>query len=299
MNKKKIMVLTLFLISIAAQLLAAALTANFGEVIIQNLRIGAEFNTREKANLPYIITNKSDKSIDIKVEVQAPVAGTLKKGYEPIPNINWIKLGKNFFTLKPNEEIVTDIIFNIPKDERLKGKKYQAIIYPYTYEGMLKIGLSSSILFTIDTVDGPYPVALNTRNTTEKVTFDLSPLEITIKDVPLGRKVKVRDLAKTALTITNTADLELNYYMNTVPVILANATLKKDYLETPDPKFLLFSEEIITIKPKQSQEVELFLSFPKDKKYAGKNYMFVIAVVLGEQEAPLVRYAYVYVTTKK
>lgn len=299
MKKITALLLSLFLATMTAPLLAAGLTANFGEVLIDKLQIGHSFSIRDKANLPYIVTNVSNNPIDIKVEVIVPKSKDLKKGYDPIPDPSWIKLEKNFFTLNPKEQGTTDIVFNIPNDEKLLGKKFDAIIYPYTYEGILKIGVNSHILFTIDTVKTPYVVYPDTKTFKDKNAFDLSPMAMQVKDIPLGKTVDLKKHDGTILKITNTTDQKVKFFMNTIKVKNSAATLKKEYEDTPDPLILSFSEEVLTIDPKQAKEVGLYLTFPNDKKYAGKNYMFVIAVVLGEQEAPLVRYAYVYVTTKK
>lgn len=298
MRKRILWLAGLILLSCTGSVLAAGLTANIAEVIIENLRIGYSFSARNKANLPLVITNVGPGEIEVKVEALAPAPEQVKKGYEPIPDAGWIKLEKNFFILKPNEQASTDLVFNIPNDEKLMGKKFAAIIYSYTYEGMLKIGVNSQILFTIDTEKGPYPTVLGATEFKEKVTFELDPIQTTVKDVPLGKKVNLRKAAKSVFKITNPTDQECSFYMNTIPLKGFHAELQEGYEETPDPKFLSFSEEVIRIKPKETKEVKLYLNFPQDKKYAGKNYMFLIAVVLGEQQVPMIRYSYLYVTTK-
>lgn len=287
------------LAALAAPLWAAGLTANFGEVLIEDLKMGYSFSTRDKANLPYIVTNVGSNTIDIKIEVVVPSAQELKKGYEPIPNPNWIKVEKNFFSLKPNEQGSTDLVFNIPNDEKLLGKRFDAIVYPYTYEGMLKIGVNSHVLFTIDKEKGPYPIYLDAKTFKDKVAFELSPLEMSVKNVPLGKKVDLKKHSKTVLKITNTTDQECRYYLNAIKVKESSVSLKEGYQDTPDATILSFDEKMVRIKPKETKEVKLYLTFPASKEYAGKDYMFILPVVTGEQDAPLIRYAYLYVTTKK
>jgi hypothetical protein len=284
---------------LAGSLYAAGLTANFGEVLIEDLKIGYPFSTRNKANLPYIITNVGYKTIDVRVDVLVPSEQELKKGYEPIPDSSWIKLEKNFFTLKPNEQGSTDLVFNIPNDEKLLGRKFDAIVYPYTFEGVLKIGVNSHVLFTIDKEKGPYPIYLDAKPFKDKVAFDMSPLEMRVKDVPIGKKVDLKKHSKTVLKITNTTDQECRFYMNSIKVKDSSVALKEGYQDTPDANILSFDEKMIRIKPKETKEVKLYLTFPAGKEYAGKDYMFILPVVTGEQDAPLIRYAYLFVTTKK
>ncbi|MDD5702738.1 MAG: hypothetical protein PHU23_11895 [Dehalococcoidales bacterium] len=299
MKRSALLVLVWCFTALATPLLAAGLTANFGEVLIEDLKIGYPFSTREKANLPYIITNVGYKTIDVKVEIVIPSAQELKKGYEPIPNTAWIKLERNFFSLKPNEQGSTDLVFNIPNDEKLLGKKFDAIVYPYTFEGILKIGVNSHVLFTIDKEKGPYPIYLDAKPFKDKVAFEVSPLEMSVKNVPIGKKVDLKRHSKTILKITNTTDQECRFYLNSIKVKESSVNLKEGYQDTPDANILSFDEKMIRIKPKETKEVKLYLTFPAGKEFAGKDYMFILPIVTGEQDAPLIRYAYLYVTTKK
>ncbi|MDD5131452.1 MAG: hypothetical protein PHH44_02200 [bacterium] len=299
MKRSTMLVLVCCFTAFASPLLAAGLTANFGEVLIEDLKIGYPFSTRDKANLPYIITNVGYKTIDIKVEVVVPSAQELKKGYEPIPDPAWIKLERNFFSLKPNEQGSTDLVFNIPNDDKLLGKKFDAIVYPYTFEGILKIGVNSHVLFTIDKEKGPYPIYLDAKSFKDKVAFEVSPLEMFVKNVPVGKKVDLKKHSKTVLKITNTTDQECRFYLNSIKVKESSASLKEGYQDTPDANILSFDEKMIRIKPKETKEVKLYLTFPSGKEFTGKDYMFILPIVTGEQDAPLIRYAYLYVTTKK
>lgn len=298
MRKKTLVVMVLIAIFLPLYVFAAGLTANFGEVVISNLRIGQQFNTRQKANLPYVIKNVGPRDIEIKIDVLVPKPNKAKSGYQPIPDKSWLKLEKDFFHIPPNGEVSTDIIFDIPNDKTLLGKKFQVVLNPYTYEGILKIGVNSNILFTIDIEEGPYPIVLGAKEFQQKKTFELSPLETTIDNLALGKKVSLQSVYKASLVVTNTTDQEVRFFMNTIRVKDSQAKLKEGYEDTPDPDFLTFSEDVFKLKPKESKTVKLYLNFPKDDKYAGKKYMFLIAVVLGEQEVPMIRYAYLYVTTK-
>ncbi|MBI5554656.1 MAG: hypothetical protein HY920_02225 [Elusimicrobia bacterium] len=301
MNKVIALILAWCMVLSAGSLLATGLTGSFGEVLIENLKIGCSFSTRDKANLPYVVTNAGPNNIDVGIDVISPLPKNLKPGYEPITDLSWIKLEKKSFILKPQEQGSTDIVFNIPDDEKLLGRKFQAVIYPYTFDGMLKIGVNSNILFTIDTEKGPYPTYLNPKDFKDKQTFEVAPLDIYVEDVPLGKKVDLEKKYGLVFKITNTTDLQCKYYMNTIKVQdqLSVATLKEGYLDTPDPNILSFESIELVVNPKETKKMNLYLHFPKNKKYAGKKYMFLIPVVLGYQEVPVIRYAYLYVTTQK
>lgn len=299
MLRKKIVVMIVSLIAFfPLDVFGAALTANFGEIVVQELRIGYPFSLKERAQFPYIITNAGSKPIEVKIEVKPPLESKVKKGYEPIPDVSWISLEKDFFVINPHEQVSLDIVFNIPKDEKLIGKKYQVSLFPYTIEGIIQVQVESNILFTISKETNPYPTFLGPEGVKGTATFDLDPLEFNLENIPLGKKIDIAKVLGKSLKITNTSDRERTFYMNAKPFAGFHAGIKQGYTDTPDPNFLSFEPGMITIKPKESAQVKLFLQIPKDKKYKGKKYGFLIPVVLGEQEVPMVKYAYLYVTTK-
>ncbi len=301
MNKVKALILAWCIVLFAGSLPATGLTGSFGEVLIENLKIGYSFSTRDKANLPYVVTNAGPINIEVGIDVIPPLPKNLKSGYEPIPDPGWIKLEKKSFILKPQEQGSTDIVFDLPNDEKLLGRKFQAVIYPYTYDGILKIGVYSNILFTISPEKGPYPLYLNPKGFKDKQFFEVDPQGIYAENVTLGKKVDLEKKYGQVLKITNTTDLQCKYYMNTIKVKdqFSVATLKEGYLDTPDPNILSFESIELVVNPKETKKMKLYLQFPKDKQYAGKKYMFLIPVVLGYQEVPVIRYVYLYVTTKK
>lgn len=298
LRREIVIVVSLLIAFFSRDVFATALTANFGEIVVQELRIGYPFSLKERAHLTYIITNPGSKPIEVKIEIKAPLGGKVKKGYEPIPDVSWIKLEKDFFIVNPNEQVSTDIVFNIPKDEKLIDKKYQVSLFPYTFDGILRIQVESNILFTISKETEPYPTFLGVNGVKERATFDLEPLEFNLENISLGKKIDIAKVLGKSLKITNTSDRECTFYLNTRQFAGFYADIKQGYVDTPDPHFLSFEQESITIKPNESKQVKLFLKFPDDKKYKGKKYGFLIPVVLGHQEVPMVKYLYLYVTTK-
>lgn len=283
-----------FLVLVSNAAWSAGLTANFGEVVVDGLRIGYPFSMSERAHLPYIVSNPGLEEIDVKIEVKAPPADKVKKGYEPIPDVSWVKLEKNSFLIKPYGSVSTDVILDIPKDKNLIGRKFEVSLFPYTLQGILRIQVQSNILFTVSNLTEAYPTFLGSKQLKGMATFELAPAEIRLDGAALGAKVAVGQ----ALKITNTTGQTCNFYLNTIPFKGYNAETKAGFQETPNPKFLSFSEDIVTLKPNESKEVKLYVNFPKDKQYAGKNYEFLIAVVLGEQEVPMIKYAFLLTTTK-
>jgi len=129
---------------------AAGLTTGFSEVSLSDLKIGKSYSTKETAGLPLVVVNTGDEPIDLKVELLLPQPSELKEGFEPIPDLTWIKLEKTEFKdIKPNDAAMTDVVISIPDDARYSGKKYQVFIWSHTVGRRIGVGLKSKLLFAV------------------------------------------------------------------------------------------------------------------------------------------------------
>lgn len=130
---------------------AGGLSSYFVEVKLENLVPGKTYSIKQEKNQALVIKNTTDDmTVDIGVEPEKPVDYNLVKGYEPIPDLSWIKIEKNFFKeVKPQQTIESDITINVPRNKKYYGKKYQVYIYSHTAgQGTFRVGLMSRILFT-------------------------------------------------------------------------------------------------------------------------------------------------------
>ena len=118
--------------------------------MLENLETGKAYSTKEVANLPLAVVNTGDEPVDLKIEVLMPDETELKEGFEPIPDLSWIKLEQTELKgNKHNEAAATDVIISIPDDAKYSGKKYQVFIWSHTVGRNIGVGLKSKLLFTI------------------------------------------------------------------------------------------------------------------------------------------------------
>ncbi|MFH1777381.1 MAG: hypothetical protein ABH952_07485 [Candidatus Omnitrophota bacterium] len=130
---------------------AGGLNTTFGEVLVENLRLGEPYSMEKEAKVPLIINNTSGYKVDLKIDVLAPEESELKEGYEPIPDINWIEITEKEFIIEPDKSIKTDVIITIPDDKKYLGKKYQVWIWSHTLGRSIGVGLKSRLL--LETVE--------------------------------------------------------------------------------------------------------------------------------------------------
>lgn len=139
------------LCALSPSLWAKGLSTGFSELIIEDLGLGKTYSTKEVANLPLVVVNTGDEPVDLVMEPLIPDASELKEGYEPIPDLGWIKLEETEFKdIQPKEAAVTDVMISIPADDIYRGKRYQVFIWSHTIGTKIGVGLKSKLLFTIE-----------------------------------------------------------------------------------------------------------------------------------------------------
>ncbi len=273
------------LLSLASMAKAGGLATELGEVVIQNLEPGKTYNLTEIASLPLVVINTGDSQIDLIIEPQIPTK--VKEGYESIPDIKWVKVSQDTFTLSPNGRAITDIIISIPDKKDYLGKCFHVDIWSHAgaSPGMISLGLISRILFTITPTFQKIKKNMEARG----MGFNLLPYQIKIKGVKGGRVKNVKDTFK----IENLSDSLNTYSIESLSVKESLILLEEGYLDTPNPNFLIFSERSFSLAPGKTKEVKMWVAFPDNPTFRKKDYMFVVLVKSEEQ--PLGLYSRVYV----
>jgi len=266
---------------------AGGLRTQLGEVVIENLQIGQTYNLKELANLRLIVTNTSDYSVDLRMDILLPDSSELRQGAEPLPDTSWVSLSQSAFELDPNEKATSDITISIPDHDQYLGKKYQVTIWSHTLGGkgtgmFLAFGLKSRIIFTTDTVKAAKSEVVTASDAS--VNFTLKPEEIFLDSVELGKIYDVEKRTGLVLKIANPSKHERTFKLQSLTVANSVATLTKGYQDTPDASYLTFSKTEFVVPPEGTKTIKMYVEFPVEKGYGGKKYMFVIhALTLGEK----------------
>jgi len=280
---------------------AGGLSTQLGEVVIENLQIGQTYNLKHLANLSLIVTNTSDYSVNLRMDILLPDSSELRKGAEPVPDTSWLKLSQNLFKLGPNEKATSDIIISIPGDDQYLGKKYQVTIWSHTLGGkgtgmFLAFGLKSRIIFTTDTVKASKSEVVTASDAS--VNFTLKPEEIFLDSVELGKIYDVEKKTGLVLKITNPSDREQTFKLQSLTVSNSVATLTKGYEDTPDASYLEFSDSSFVLPPKGTKTIKIYLEFPPKEEYSGKKYMFVIHAFTLDEKVTTGVYSRLYASIK-
>ena len=111
-------------------------------------------------------------------------------------------------------------------------------------------------------------------------SLEVDPVEIVVKDCPLGEKVSVSDLGgeKMKLKIQNKGAVDYTYAINVLSSAEAQAALREGYIDIPDKSWIIPENKEVRISAHSTKEVELYLKIPKAKEYYDKKYKAIIEV---------------------
>ena len=285
----------LLLISLPKEVNPGGISTSFTEVVVRNLNIGKNYAIGQKVGRQLRVRNRGENPIELKMEVSVPSKSELKEGYEPIPHASWIELEKDYFSVEPSENAVTDVIVTIPSDKKYLGKKYQAYIWSHTVgKGKLPIalGLKSRLLLEISGKEMDLSEEFGGR-----FDFAVFPDEMALENVKLGVACDINKAFAKVLKVKNCSRYAHVYEIRSISLKKAGIGIENGYEDCPEPDFLTFDKSKIGLKGRKKTRVKMYLNFPEKEEYTGKKYIFVIRIRLLEEEFLLNRYLKLYVTT--
>jgi hypothetical protein len=276
------------------------LHSTFGEVIMENLRLGETYNTREMVNLPLMVTNYSDEKITVFLTVLKPQPDQLRKGYEPIPDTDWIELSTDRMEIQPGGHGAADVIIHVPSDEQYARRRYQVLINSTASgKGNISLGLFHKLLFSIAPSEAQAKQDERKEKLLANLNYTVLPPKIMVYDFKLGKKQNLVELTGNLFKIINPNDQDYRYRVTSMAIGDSKVTSSPGYEDCPDPSFLTFSESEVDIPANTVKVIKVFLNIPDKKAYRGKKYMFLIRTELLGQEISVDQYNRVFVTTEK
>ncbi len=254
---------------------ALGLAARFGDVVIENAKIGQTYNLREALKIPLAIENRSTAEVTVVVEFEKPDKKILKEQWEPIPDPSWLKSIPGELRIGPKAQGFFDLLLTIPDDPALNGRHFQATIKARTSgTGLFGVAVENKLRFSI----GPGPDALKEekrKKAMARLDFDVSPKSFYVNDVPLGSAFDVRAAQNKTIRVANYAPDPLS--MKLTSDEWDSRLYKPDgYEPIPDPSWITFKKAEQNIEADQIGTFSLIVTVPKDEKYRGKKYAALI-----------------------
>jgi hypothetical protein len=291
-------------------LYSAGLSTPFADVYLDNLRIGETYNLTERFNLPFRVYYKAGSPGEIWVRVEQPPANEVPPPYEVIPDTSWIRLSKYTYLVLPFEEAVGDVIISIPNDEKYLGKKYQAYLrisaesprnLPIGKGIGMEIlpGLLARIRFSI----APKPLTEEEKKKIFQQVMSgaldvmVSPEKIFMDDIPVGEKVDSKKKYNKSIKIVNPTENKAVVELKIVTPREGGYYPPKDYEYIP-LKSVKLKKEVVKLNPNTIYEVPFILKFPKSDEFKGKQFFFVVRVLIKSASLNVHHYIRAYLTTR-
>ncbi len=244
----------------------------FPEVVLEDLKIGRTYNISEiKGKKILTVKSRDEKTIKIKVEPITPLEKEMKEGYEAVPDVSWIKVRQDAFSLRPQEKAIADINVSIPDKGKYLGKKYQAMIRWRYHQAGLVNEIKSLILLHINEKEEETVVPA-TR-------LSARPGRYLFSGISVGKKYEL----PLPLRIENKSDKDRTYLLSTYKQPQKSGSKQVEgYSEILDPHWLFFERDEITIESDGINEVKMYSKVPDNDSYYNQHW----AVGLGIEGKP-------------
>lgn len=284
---------------------------SIGEVHIKGVKVGQTYSIKDVFNTTLkFFYGGSDQIGKVKIVIQSPTHEDCLKGFEPIPDISWIKLDKDEFIMQPNTWGEADVIISIPDEEKYMGKKYQAFFLireipplPEMIETGIGLGIGVAVRPKLLLEIAPNPATeeekkmLMQKKIKTVANFELSPAVVFVDNLEVGRKVDIVKEENIKIRIINTTDDNIKLQISSVKFTDAVSHQPLEGYEPGEPEFLIIDKKNIKIKPDSIYIIPLKIFIPDEKKYKEKKLVFLLKVeTIGPVK--LVYTSEIYVTTR-
>lgn len=293
-----------FLAALCSNAYSGGLKSKMGEVWLENVRYGKAFSIKESLNMSVKVTNTSATPLELKMELFINKKGDsdLKEGYEPLPDPSWIKIEREYFPkVEPNTDAETDVIIEIPKDNRYLGKKYQFYVWTRSVSGLknINVGVMSRFLITVISADNLAILEGRKKPDIIKANLDFSllPYEIFAKQIRPGKKYDIEVVAGSAIKVVNPNSEKMKFKIYPLTTDDAKTFLKKGYEDFPEAGLLTFKESEFEVPAESIKRVKAFLQFPVKDTYKDRKYQCIIVLEALDQNVNARVYSRLYVTT--
>jgi hypothetical protein len=283
---------------------AGGIAVRFAEVILEDLEPGGVYNLRATKGLPYTVMNNYEGIRDIEILITRPDAADCEQGYEPIPDIAWVRVIPDNFRLNYRENAYCSIIISVPWNEEYRSRHFQVGILarvkpdPFAKGVAIVPQVRYWLRFNVGTKAPETIEMARKRKKFMTLNFHLEPDSLYLRDIETGKQIILGKKGIPALKVVNIGPEKLKLEFKSVPWN-KRFGISEGYEPTPEPAFLRCAKETVGVKPDHIVNVPLVLEIPDEPEYRGKKYVFIIMAKLKETEVPLEIFSRIYVETKK
>src|SRR3989338_7407527 len=259
--------------------------------VLRGLDIGRSYELAGLIKGPIVVNTGTEKA-EVEMAVALPKKEELEDGYEPLPDMRWIKLRAQKHELKPGEQAKGLGLIALPADLSLMEGQYQVqwISKAQSVRG-LKLHLASRLLLRVSPDRRKIDEARRKAKRHKAAVFKLGRREERLEGVRLGGRRRI------ALKLANLGEQKAVLALSCEPT--EDLAAREPFAPAPNAHFLKLSAPVVEVGPGKIGEAALFLQIPDQQRYRDRRWVFTVSVeVLGTPQ-PLIEYYRLFVSTEK
>ncbi|MDP3541707.1 MAG: hypothetical protein Q8T11_04480 [Elusimicrobiota bacterium] len=251
------------------------LAMRFGDVILEGVQPGRTYSLREAARVPLGVENRGDAEAEVIIEFSKPRKGNYSKDYEPIPDPSWIKAVPDRMTLAAHSVGFFDLMLTVPDDPKLLKRHFQVMVKARSGgTGLLGVAVENRVRFSVG--PGPQSIAAEKKQKAmQRLDFDVTPRELYLVDVPVGKAWDARKEVKKSIRVAN-------YAADPLTVVMASDAwderipLPEGYAKIPDPAWIRLKTSTISVGTDEIVQASVVVLVPDKPENRGKRWASTI-----------------------
>lgn len=251
---------------------ALSLRSSAAEIFLGDVRPGKVVVA--SVNGPLSVENSGGEKalVDVSTELSPPER--LKEGYDPLPDSIMRVVEKSASRwLEPGERRELGLKVVIPRDQSLEGGQYQFdCLLKGRNTGGSELKMRTAVMLAVGPGDPP-----DISREPEDSGFSVSPAKAHLEGIPLGRRALVRSEKFRGLKLANAGESEVVVRMTSVRAWDESMRIEDGYVPAANPHWLK-TDGVIRIKPGEVALTTMTLQIPRQARYRGRNWAFVVAV---------------------
>lgn len=251
---------------------ALSLRSTRAEAFLGEVRPGSRVSYSKAVGAPLGVENPGPEPAVVELSFSAPPPERLADGYEPVPDPGWAAASVRSHSLDPGENGMTEIVVSVPKDRSLEGRQFQLecdLTGRGPDGGVLK--LRTKLLLSVGDGDPPdCPLA------PKEWPVEASPRFVQLR-APLGRASPLIGPGFTGIKLANAGESEATARLAPVRGWPEGISPPPGYPPAPNPRWLSGGPPM-RVPAGTVRTAPLALAVPKDPRYRGKKWAFLLAV---------------------
>ena len=261
---------------------ALSLRSSAAESFLGDVSPGSTVLLSRAAGAKLRVENSGRDPALLELRAVSPPRGELRDGCEPWPYLDGVRVTNARAELKPGEAAETDLAVTVPKDSALAGGLYEVdVVATGSDRAGASLSLKTRVLLSIGP---PLPsVQAPAGGFEERPGFVLEPPSASGPEAT----VKIVNAGEEELTVTLAPAREWD----------KSALIGDGYDPPPNPRWLHVEPQTVRIRAGAIGVARVRADVPRQARYAGRRWAFVVAVDAEARGRRTRRYFVLHVTT--